>query len=205
MSCLGGVIVAGWRRWGSEDTRHEPCGAARGRSRDPASRLRGDDCIRLGRGTAWRAEGDPAAVRTGLDLGVRDGPGGAQFVLDPSDPVARSLEPDPPAVDLHAGDAAARRLDGAPPSGRPSSPHHALAVRRCARDRRAVHAGPGADHARRRVRQLARVPVAGFVAPPASLADRVSLWKNEGKNRARWSVKGGFSAPDALYDSITKN
>ena len=117
----------------------------------------------------------------------------------------RLLGPWSPVVDLHAGDAAARRLDGAPTSGRPPSPHHALAVRRCARDRGAVHAGPGADHARRRVRQLARVPVAGFEAAAASLADRVSLWKNEEKNRARWSVKGGFSAPDALYDSITKN
>src|SRR5258708_22118796 len=200
-----GVSVEGWPKGGAGDPRHEPCAAAGGRSRGPASCLRGDGRVRPGRGPACRAEGNPAASRARLDLGVRDGPGGAQFVLDPSDPVARPLEPDPPAVDLHAGDVAVWRLDGAPPSGRPSSPHHALAVRRCARDRGAVHAGPGADHARRRVRQLARVPVAGFVAPAASLADRVSLWKNEGKNRARWSVKGGFNAPEALYDSITKN
>src|SRR5260370_39272910 len=130
-----GLILAACPKSGSEDTRHEPCAAARGRSRDPASRLRGDGRVRLGRSPACRAEGNPAASRARLDLGVRDGPGGAQFVLDPSDPVARSLEPDPPAVDLHAGDAAARRLDGAPPSVHPSSPHHALPFPRRARAR----------------------------------------------------------------------
>jgi hypothetical protein len=32
-------------------------------------------------------------------------------------------------------------------------------------------------------------------------ADRVSIWKNEGKNRSPKPVKGGLKAPDTLYDS----
>jgi hypothetical protein len=33
---------------------------------------------------------------------------------------------------------------------------------------------------------------------------RVSLWKNEGKNRWPESFRGGLKAPDTLYDSKPK-
>ena len=51
--------------------------------------------------------------------------GGRQFVLDPPDPAGRPVEPDPPAVDLHA-DRCCRSavLAGAPAPRRRSSPHH---------------------------------------------------------------------------------
>src|ERR1019366_3488518 len=93
--------------------------------------------------------------RTIGDLGLPDDIGDGQFVLDPSDPADRLLEPDPFAGDLHAGDGSTRRLEGAPASGRRSSPRHDPDFLRCAGYRRAVRAAPGADHAHRAVRPLA--------------------------------------------------
>jgi hypothetical protein len=37
------------------------------------------------------------------------------------------------------------------------------------------------------------VSAAVFRAPPDAVADRVSLWKNEGKNRSPGPVKGWFA------------
>ena len=45
--------------------------------------------------------------------------------MDPSDPFAGPLQPDPFPVDLHAGDAVDGGLEGAHPSGRGASPDHA--------------------------------------------------------------------------------
>src|SRR5216683_5695299 len=96
---------------------NEPCAAAPCRSRDSPSRLRRHDCIPAWRDPACRAEGNVAPSHARLDLGEPDGVGGGQFVLDPSDPADRSLEPDPFAVDLHTGDAPTGRMDGAPSPG----------------------------------------------------------------------------------------
>src|SRR6266436_9443753 len=105
------------------DPRHESSTATRCSSRDPCPRLRGH-----GRLPAWgcavgRAEGDLAPSNAGLGLDIPDGVGRRQFVLDPPDPADRSMEPDSSAVDLHAGHAPTRGMDGAPPPCRRSPPH----------------------------------------------------------------------------------
>src|SRR5450631_769932 len=132
------------------------CTAVGCRSGNPASCLRGDDRIRAWRGPVRRSEGNVASSHRRLDLGRPDGGSGGQFVLDPSDPAARSVEPDPPAVALYAGGASARCMDGAPSPGRRSSPHHDPDFFRGAGDRRAVYAAAGADHAQRRIWVLTR-------------------------------------------------
>jgi hypothetical protein len=43
-----------------------------------------------------------------------------------------------------------------------------------------------------------------FLAPADSAADLLSHWKNEGKNPSRHPLRGGFEAPDTLYDSHLK-
>src|SRR6266571_9391082 len=91
----------------------------------------------------------------GWVLDIPDGVGGGQFVLDPPDPADRSVEPDSSAVDLHAGRASTRGMDGAPSPCRRSPPHHGPDFLRCAGHRRAIHAPPGADHAHRAVRPIA--------------------------------------------------
>src|SRR5439155_9849767 len=143
-----------------------------------------------------------------------------QFILVPPNPTRRSVELDSPAVDLHAGGASNRGMDGAPsPFGR-SPPHHDPDFLRCAGHRRAIHARPGADHAQRAVRFLATLrelcwpfgvaPTSrsgnslqgpGSPAAAKAAADPVSLWKNEGKNRWPRLVRGGLEALDTLYDS----
>jgi hypothetical protein len=42
------------------------------------------------------------------------------------------------------------------------------------------------------------------LAAAKNAADRVSLWKNEGKIGSGKPVKGGLDAPDTLYDSEPK-
>jgi hypothetical protein len=68
------------------------------------------------------------------------------------------------------------------------------------------HSTPGKTLSRRRVSSPEAGPTeeaagAGFQAAANSAADRVSIWKNEGKNRSRGSVGGGMEAIDTLYDS----
>jgi len=82
---------------------------------------------------------------------------------------------------------------------------------------------PGADHAHVAVRpiatrqELSRPAIwaseaalensfqeQGSPAAAKAAADPVSLWKNEGKNRSRHPLRGGFEALDALYDSHLK-
>src|SRR5450631_2607937 len=191
------------------------------RSRDPPSCLRGDDRLRAWRGPVRGTEGNAASSHHRLDLGLPDGGRSGQFVLDPPDPAGRSVEPDPSAVDLYAGDASARRVEGTPSPGCRSSPHHDFHFFRGACDRWAVHAAAGADHAQRRVWSVIalkkRGPARGvFVAKPApperlqrllpwparrGIAGLVSLWKNEGKIRLRGAVRGGLGTVDTLYDS----
>jgi hypothetical protein len=69
-----------------------------------------------------------------------------QLVLDPPAPAGRAMEPDPSVVDLHPGDASARRLEGAHAPGRRSPAHHDLPVFRRADRCRAVMLVPGRDH-----------------------------------------------------------
>jgi hypothetical protein len=45
------------------------------------------------------------------------------------------------------------------------------------------------------------VPGAAFEAAAKISAAGVSLWKNEGKNRAWGTLGGGLKAPHTLYDS----
>ena len=77
------------------------------------------------------------------------------LMVDPPDPADRSMEPDSSAVDLHAGRAPDRSMDGAPSPRRRSPPHHDPDFLRCACHRRAVHLRPGADHAHGAVRPIA--------------------------------------------------
>ncbi len=105
-----------------------------------------------------------------------------------------SLEPDPFAVDLHAGDAPTRRMDGAPSPGRGSSPHHDPDFLRCACRRRAVHSGPGADHAHRLVRPLA----------PRRELSRPTLFRHR-KPGLRTGSKGRFTGPGGEWRGTRKS
>src|SRR5713101_1594829 len=212
-----------WVTKSNRGTRHESSAATRCSSRDPPPRLRGHDRLPAWRRAVGRAEGDLAPSHAGLGLDIPDGDGGGQFVLDPPDPADRSMEPDPSAVDLHAGRASNRGMDGAPSPRRRSPPHHDPDFLRCARHRRTIHLRPGADHAHVAVRpiatrqELSRPAIwaseaalensfqeQGSPAAAKAAADPVSLWKNEGKNRWRQPLKGGLGALDTLYDSHLK-
>ncbi|MET4748440.1 hypothetical protein ABIB08_002780 [Bradyrhizobium sp. RT11b] len=70
--------------------------------------------------------------------------------------IRRAVQPDPSPVDLHAGDATARGVAGAYPSGRRSPAYHDHDVRRRARHCRAVHARAWTDHAPGDFRSLGR-------------------------------------------------
>jgi hypothetical protein len=186
------------------------CTAARGCSRDSASCVRCDGRFRARRGAVISAKGNVAASNARLDLGCLDGECGHQFVLDPSDPAARAVEPDPSVVDLHAGGASARGVAGACAPRRRSPPHHDHDLFRSACYRRIVHAAAGADHAFGDIwpiaagcktplaRSLSHLETATSEGPAEGL---VSLWKNEGKIRARRPVRGGLDGLDTLYDS----
>jgi hypothetical protein len=69
---------------------------------------------------------------------------------------------------------------------------------------RIMHAVVFGPRRGRRAGLLGPVPAGLFAGPKTASARRVSLWKNEGKNRSRRSGKGGFEGPDALYDSQPK-
>src|ERR1700683_5344176 len=198
-----------------ENTPHEPGAAARGSSRDPASRFRSHDRLRARPRSVRCAQGNLVPSHPWLDLGFADGGRGDQFVLDPSDTAARPVEPDPSAVDLRPGDAPARGMARAYPPRRRSSPDHDPDVQRRPRRRRAVHAASGADHAHRRIRRLAGAEItarSSYFRFAASLPDdrfqrpisghrrgrpaaHLSLWKNEGKKRSPGPVKGWFGRP----------
>src|SRR6266508_3665337 len=95
--------------------RHEPRTAAGGPRDDPVARLRCDGCFRAGSRAVRRAEGNAAAPDGRLDLGRPDGHRRRQLILDPRDPLARPLEPDPSLVDLHADRAADRGVESQAP------------------------------------------------------------------------------------------
>ncbi len=185
---------------------------ARCRPRNSPSCLRGDDRLRARPRPVRRAQGDLAPPHPRLDLGcLMAAVAVSSFWIHQ----IRLLGPWSPIHLLSIFTLVMLPLgvwSGAPSRGRGSSPHHDLHFHRRAGRRRAVHAAAGADHARRRVRPLrafaperfsasARGPVprplprAGFEAAARGAAGRVSLWKNEGKNRSRGPVKGGFGAP----------
>jgi hypothetical protein len=102
---------ASWRLQGMID---EPRAAARRRTCNSASCLRGDDGFCTGHRAALRPEGHLAASHDRLDLGDADDDRQLELVLDSSAAPVGTLEPDPSPVDLYPGHAAA----GGP--GRPS-------------------------------------------------------------------------------------
>src|SRR5258708_4200932 len=128
--------------------------------------------LRARRGAVGSPQGHAAAPGDRRHLGRPDDRRCDQFVLDPPAPAGRPLEPDPPAVDLHLGDAAARGLEGAHASGGQPSPHHDLSVFRRAGDRRPVHALARTDHACGAVRHLKGSHFQPFSTPIAVSSSR---------------------------------
>ena len=155
-------------------------------------------------------EGTIAASDHRLDLGRPDAGGGRQFVLDPPDQAAGPFEPDPSAVDFHAGDAPARRLAGASPRVVGSPPRHdrrfsparwsSPGCSRCCRGGSCTRSFSALERPASGGGFSGPVSKAGFEARAASRCCPVSHWKNEGKNPVSEPVKGGFQALDTLYD-----
>src|SRR5262249_3179816 len=145
----GGSIsaIAQARRQVRRRTARVACAAAERRTGDPAA------CVcRLGRlrargGPARRTERDAPSSRHRLDLGRAHGDGGGDVVLDLRSARLGAMEPDPPALDLHAGDAAARGR-ACPAASRRKAPQcHHCHFYRSARRCRPLHAAARAHHA----------------------------------------------------------
>src|SRR5262249_18279201 len=137
-----------------------------------------------GPGPVRRAEGNVAPPHDRLDLGRLNGDCRSEFAVDPRDPAVRPLEPDPSAVDLHAGHGAARGVASQAASSSRSSPDHDDDFYRRAGHRRTVHAAPRADHARGGFRPVKRLRAGAEFTPRWTL--RTAL---------RQGLEGGFADP----------
>lgn len=77
--------------------------------RHPGSCLRGDGGLRARSGAIGITQGDRSPSDNGMDLGILDAGRGHQLVSHSSDPTVGAVEPNPFALNFHAGDLAARR------------------------------------------------------------------------------------------------